>query len=187
MTPEEITSELRDIKPPVEIPSPDGPSPLAIAAVVLLGVLLCAFLIWWLVRRFRQPKAVSDPVAVALADLESIRHNSAQAPSDEYAVAISTALRRYLESHLATPAERQTSEEFLSSLADNPSGPLLTCRERLQEFLRQCDLVKFAREDLPTREREKLHDQARSIVEATSRPTLPEQSASPSSAAPLAT
>ena len=61
-----------------------------------------------------------------------------------------TAITNYIEDRFGLRAPEQTTEEFLAELGRNQSfGP--AHKERLQEFLEHCDLVKFA-EMQPTRD-----------------------------------
>jgi len=167
MNPDELISELRDIKPAIEIPVPHAAmSPYAIAAIVLLGLALVAAAIWWLRRRHRKP----DPIRSALDELLATRELLENADSETYAIAISNVLRRYIEATFGCAAVRQTSEEFLAGLAGAEQGPIRAHRDALRYFLRHCDLVKFARDTLDTSQRRQLHTSAREFIEATSKP-----------------
>ena len=170
MNPEEITAQLRDIRPAVDIPVPaESMSGLTIALIVVAVVALAAGVAWWLKRR--QPKA--DAKRSALEELRACRELLASADSETYAISVSDILRRYIESKFGSAAVRQTSEEFLADLAANEGGSIRAHRPALQNFLRHCDLVKFACGTLDASQREQLHESARQFIEATSKPLEP--------------
>jgi hypothetical protein len=63
---------------------------------------------------------------------------------DSFFVRLSAVVRKYVEQRFGLRAPELTTEEFLDSMTTSPelqSGHRLL----LQEFLRQADLVKFAR------------------------------------------
>lgn len=158
------TNGLRDIKPPVEIPNPW----LYVwwgLGLALLGTLLGFALVYLLTRRKQAPLQPLVPAHVrakqklreALALLSKPR---------EFCIAVSDAVRCYLEERFNFHAPERTTEEFLYELQ---STDLLTAaqKESLGEFLMKCDLVKFARQELREPELHDLHDAALRLVEET--------------------
>lgn len=137
--------EFRDIAPPVEI-SWWTPRRQALAAVAL-ALLLTLFGVGlrnWL-RRVRPPAPPPDPLRVALEALERLKGTEGSALSArDFAAAVASVLRRFLEAKHGLAAPRQTSEEFLAT-AESSNRFAPPVRERLRQFLRQCDELKFAK------------------------------------------
>lgn len=88
--------------------------------------------------------------------------------AETYAIAASDVLRLYFERRSRNNAVRQTSDEFLTKLADTDLSPIREHRNALREFLTQCALVKFARGELNTEQREAVYESARNFIRITS-------------------
>ncbi|HLH54412.1 MAG TPA: hypothetical protein VKY92_12430 [Verrucomicrobiae bacterium] len=161
------TNGLRDIKPPVEIPS--GWLWLGwIAGAILLAGLA------WLAWRYWQRKKMEVPVvppvpAHVLAKQRLTEALALIGQPKEFCIAVSDALRWYLEERFDFHAPERTTEEFLNELRDTD---LLTRdqKESLVEFLNRCDLVKFARYEPVQAELRDLHACAVRLVEETEPP-----------------
>jgi len=79
---------------------------------------------------------------------------------------ISDVLRSYIENRFGIHAPRRTTEEFLSGISRN--APFSTeHRGLLTEFLRNCDLVKFAEHCPSHDEIEKAVDSCKAFIDAT--------------------
>lgn len=161
---------LRDIRGPVPIPSP-WTLPLAIAGAIVIGLLLG---LWVARRRGREKPAEPAPPAdrVALERLERARALLDPARAREFVGLASSVVREYVEAISGTHAPRLTTDEFLRELARAQTSPLAASRGLLEDFLRHCDLVKFARAELARDEMEGLLDSARRVVIET-RTTVP--------------
>jgi len=138
--------DLRDIKPPR--PVPRDWRPFVVVGAGLATLLALAVLVRWLRRR---PRAAPAPPPVpaeararrALAELAA-RGLLERGAFKEYYAALSTIVRVYLEERFGLRAPEMTTEEFLLATARNAE---LTRPQRsaLGAFLRESDLVKFAR------------------------------------------
>lgn len=169
--PAAAAAQMEDILPPrepVALPNPWWWVPWAVGALVLV---LLIFAAWWWSRRRREmsdePFAqLPPPYDEAQTGLRQARELLDDPSADRYVVAVSRVLRRYIERALDLPAPERTTEEFLPEAARHRvlQGDLAT---RLESFLYQCDLVKFARQDLARANREELLDAAHRFVEAT--------------------
>lgn len=166
MNPDEITAELRDIRPQVELPVPDAFPWLTVSLIV--AALVLGVLVWWLIRR-KKGEPAPGPATAALKELESLRTILGDADSERYAMAVSDVLRRYIERQFGISAVRQTTEEFLVGLASRGRGLMGGQREVLGRFLEQCDLVKFARGELGQGQRNELLEVARGFIEQSSK------------------
>lgn len=173
----ESTNGLRDIKPPVEIPS--GWEWLAWAA----GALVAAALVFWAWKKWLKRRPEERPEMTVPAHIRA-RHRLRQAlmfidRPREFCIRVSDAIRYYLEERFDLHAPERTTEEFLSELG---RSPLLTAaqKETLASFLERCDLVKFARYEPAEPELRELYDAALRLVEQTE----PEPEVEPDTGAP---
>lgn len=158
------TNDLRDIKPPLVIPSGWAWLWWALAAVAVGALLLWS---WrrWLKRKAELPPAPVIPAHVrakqklqeALALLGRPR---------EFCILVSDTVRWYLEERFDFHAPERTTEEFLYELkGTNLLAP--DQKDSLGEFLKSCDLVKFARYEPREPELRDLHAAALRLVEET--------------------
>lgn len=158
------TNALRDIKPPVAIPT--GWAWLWWT----LGVLAVAALAGWAWRWWRRRRAAVPAVPVIPAHIRA-KQKLQQALAligqpREFCILVSDTIRYYLEERFTFHAPERTTEEFLYELQ---ATDLLTRdqKESLGEFLQQCDLVKFARYEPREPELYALHASALRLVEET--------------------
>jgi len=158
------TNGLRDIKPPVEIPS-GWAWVLWVAGAALLAVLG-----YWAWQYWRKRKLEAPPVPVIPAHVRA-KQKLAEALAligrpREFCILVSDTIRWYLEERFDFRAPERTTEEFLYELRGTN---LLTPdqKESLGEFLNRCDLVKFARYEPGEPEMRDLHGAAIRLVEET--------------------
>lgn len=140
--------DIREVKPPVEIPF--GWAWLWIALLVLAAV-AGGYGCWRRMRRKtveRKIEIIVPPHTRAYDRLRAALDLINQ--PEPFCVAVSAALRTYLEERFDFRAPERTTEEFLVELQDTARLGLYQKRS-LAGFLEQCDLVKFAREQ-PERE-----------------------------------
>lgn len=159
-----MAADIRDVKPPVAIPSWWTP----VIAVAVVAALAAAAIYAW--RRYRRqqkqppPAIVIPPYRRALERLRAaldMIHNP-----ERFCVALSDAVRGYLEERFDLHAPERTTEEFLVEI--QASALLSDLQQQLMgDFLTRCDLVKFARADLGEPELRELYDAAVRLVEET--------------------
>lgn len=169
-----VGEALRDIKPPVEILN--GwmlfaiivAVPLAIALVIGLIVLIVVMIVRK--RRGELPPIVPAHTRAKLKMNEALRLISQPKP---YVIAISDALRCYLEERFEFRAPERTTEEFLHELQ---STKLLSPdqKQSLAGFLQRCDLVKFAQAEPAQDGLRELHRAAYRLIEETEPKPEPE-------------
>lgn len=155
---------LRDIKPPVNIPNVWLWIVLAAvaAAVVMIAVGLILF---FTLRRKNVPLPPLIPAHVrARHHLEDALALLSQ--PKPFCILVSDTIRFYLEERFNFRAPERTTEEFLYEL-QNTDLLLPDQKESLVEFLKRCDLVKFARYEPRETELRDLHDSALRLVEET--------------------
>ena len=173
---------LRDIKPPIEIPTGWEWLWWTLGALVLIAALTgLALLI------FRRRKQVATPPLVpahirARQSLEdALRLLSQPKP---FVTAVSDTLRGYLEECFSFHAPERTTEEFLHELK---ATQLLAAgqKESLSHFLQSCDLVKFAKYEPTEQELRGLHAAAMRLVDETEpKPIVEGANAEPTTGAP---
>jgi hypothetical protein len=174
--------DIRDIR------GPKGMLPPWLIPALLAGGALLAmagYAAWRWKRRQRIPRALL-PFEIALQRLEDIRSLMDPSSVREFSIAISDIVRAYIEASFEVTATHLTTEEFLRDLLESSNTSLAAHRNLLAEFLRQCDVAKFAGVSLSRRIMESLHQSARSFVIETSKPAEtadPADSAQPAQAA----
>lgn len=158
------TNELRPLKPLAEIPI--GPWPW-IAAGISIAVM--ALLWWWMRRNARRAKpAVAAPVIPPHIRARQRLEQALGLLSDPrlFCIAVSDAVRLYLEERFDLHAPERTTEEFLHELQRThhlSAGQ----KETLAQFLERCDLVKFARFEPAEIELRGMHRIAERLVDET--------------------
>jgi len=174
-------SDIRDIKPPLDIPS--GWAPLWWT----IGTLAALVLLYFLWRRWRQQRALV-PVAPPIPAHVRARQKLAAALAllgqpKPFCIAVSDVSRLYLEERFNFHAPERTTEEFLRELAGTD---LLSPdqKDSLTRFLESCDLVKFARYEPGETELRALHESAVRLIDETEpRPAPGTATAAPAPAA----
>lgn len=166
-----VTNDLRDIKPPVEIPSGWAWVWWVVAALAFI------LLAWWAWRYWQRKKSIA-PVVPVIPPHVRARQKLDQALAllgqpREFCILVSDAIRWYLEERFQFRAPERTTEEFLHELQ---TTHLLSTSQKasLGEFLARCDLVKFARYEPGEAElRDLLASALRLIEETEPRPEPP--------------
>jgi hypothetical protein len=145
---DDASSEIADIKPTEKLPGRIPPW-----LWIALGVALIAFLVGVLSARMKQGKVFEKPApppipphirALQALDELAARGLLEKDECDPFYTALSAILRDYLEGRFRLNAPDETTEEIVEELSRSPE---LTGAQRniLQEFLRQADIVKFAK------------------------------------------
>ena len=158
--------DIRDIRGPKGM-LPPWLIPALLAGGALLAI--AGYAAWRWKRRQRIPRALL-PFEIALQRLEDIRSLMDPSSVREFSIAISDIVRAYIEASFEVTATHLTTEEFLRDLLESSNSALAAHRNLLAEFLRQCDVAKFAGVSLSRRIMESLHESARSFVVETSKP-----------------
>jgi len=155
---------IRDIKPPVEIPSGWAWAAWVLGAAALAALLYLAWRCWQKQRAQIPPVPVIPPHVRARQKLEEALGLLGQ--PREFCILVSDTIRWYLEEQFDFRAPERTTEEFLYELRETP---LLTGNQKdsLGQFLQSCDLVKFARYEPGEPELRQLHQAALRLVEET--------------------
>src|SRR5262249_39598471 len=133
---------------------------------VLVAVVTAYFLWRYFQKRLEQAAAV-PPVPAHIRAKQKLQEALALIHQPrEFCILVSDTIRWYLEECFDFHAPERTTEEFLYEL----QGTVLLTRdqkETLGEFLKRCDLVKFAKYEPREPELRDLHDSAVRLVEET--------------------
>jgi len=157
-------TDIRDIKPPIQISNGWEIVWWTLAAVALLVILRLAWL-YWQKRRAQIP--VEPPVPAHIRAKQKLQEALALiSQPKEFCILVSDTIRFYLEEQFTFRAPERTTEEFLREL--NATDLLVDeQKESLGQFLESCDLVKFAKYEPGENELRGLHDAAVRLVEET--------------------
>jgi hypothetical protein len=158
------TNDIRDIRPPVIIPSGWA---WVLWALLVLAVAAAAFFLW----RWWQRRKVIQAIVPEIPPHVRAKQRLAEALAligqpREFCIAVSDTLRVYLEERFSFRAPERTTEEFLLDLKKTDLL-LRDQKDSLGEFLQSCDLVKFAKYEPREPELRDLHASALRLVEET--------------------
>jgi hypothetical protein len=160
------TDDIKDIKPPLEIPR-DWLLP-AVALVVGAALMTAAILLWRRQKRKRDAEGSAGsptlpPHIAAFRALNQLRKSGLLDRGEivRYHVEVSEIIRRYFAGRFRIDALEKTSQELLGSL---PNDITLSLPQKL---LGQCDLVKFAKFRPGREQSEAVLEMAYEIVETT--------------------
>ena len=158
------TNDIRDIKPPVEIPNEWLWLWITLAVVFLAALGVTTWLLLRMKRALPTPVPVVPPhirakqrLAEALAFLSD---------PNRFCTLVADTTRVYLEERFSLRAPERTTEEFLVELRTSPHLTL-DQKQSLGAFLESCDLVKFARFEPTETTLRQLHDSALRLVDET--------------------
>ena len=181
-------ADIRDIVAPQPFHLAASPWLLVLAVTSLLSAGLLG---WLLFSNLRQPKPVLLPTPrdTAEARLARLRSRLDETDARVFGAEAADILRAFIGAQYALRAERQTSPEFLEAIRGWPFFSVVQ-HTILQEFLTECDLLKFARQDATREGKGRLLEQVAQFLAAepptlaagttaVSRPTLTPVSAPP--------
>jgi hypothetical protein len=133
--------DIHDIRPPFHIPR----SWFGIAVVAGCCVLAALVVVAWRWRQRRVSATRKSAHELALERLAQARALMVPEQAREFSTAVSGIIRSYIEARFDIQAAHRTTPEFLRDRLTQADGPLASHREGLEEFMRYCDLAKFAR------------------------------------------
>lgn len=193
LTQEGQPTDIRDIKPPEDVPF--NWLPVLVGGVLLAALIGLGLALHYFLNRFRRaavlpPRPAHEVALEALSRLHAKRLPQA-GQFEAYYVALSAIVRTYLEDGLQVRAPEMTTEEFLMAVTrvssaprsrsaqrppkgredDHPSRLPPVHRHLLGTFLAQADLVKFARHRPSLDESDVAYEAAKRFVDET-RPGL---------------
>jgi hypothetical protein len=153
-------TDIHEIAPPVDyslVP------PWVVFCVVSLALVALGLAGWWIRKRSRRPKPEQSPRERALQNLERVGREMDSLTPYQFSIRVSDILRRYVTEQYQLPVTRQTSVEFLATLAK--TSPFSEEEKSLlEDFLNRCDLIKFARYDATIEDSRLLLEEAMRFV-----------------------
>jgi len=160
----QTANDIRDIKPPVVIPSGLEWLWWTLGGLVVLTLL---FLAWRYVQKRMTHASVAPPVPAHIRARKRLEEALALISQPKpFCILVSDTVRFYLEERFDFRAPERTTGEFLREL--NATDLLSAAqKESLGAFLESCDLVKFAKYEPTATELRGLHDSAVKLVEET--------------------
>jgi hypothetical protein len=157
VTPSAPAEDIIDIRPPIHIAAPFPWLACSAGALVLIGVSAVA----WKLRRRKRRKLAYE---IALDRLENTRPLMRENNAESFSLAVSEIVRRFIEEVLPVRAAHRTTDEFLRDLTSLSYLPLAQHRDSLADFLRHCDLAKFARWSLTVSQMEAMLESAKAFI-----------------------
>jgi hypothetical protein len=158
--------DIRDIHGPIALVGRRSPWWYAGGAAIVIGAISASVLH----SRRRRPNSPAHQRA--LRALEEAGTSFA-GDSRQFSFAVSEIVRRYVEEAFRVRASHRTTEELLVDLMLDRSAVALH-RTALGEFLRYCDLAKFAGWSLSPADRIAMLASAKAFILATTAPASPE-------------
>lgn len=157
-------NDIRDIAPPVEIPSGWEWLWWALGALAIVILFLAAWRYW------RRQKVLA-PFVIEIPAHERARRKLEAAldlfdQPKPFCTIVSDAVRLYLEERFGLRAPERTTEEFLTDLGKSVALTQVQ-KGSLKEFLSACDMVKFAKYEPQRPELEVLYKSALRLIEET--------------------
>lgn len=160
------TQGIRDIKPPFDVP----PNYMM---YIILGIIIVVGLIWGVFylqkHRLNKPntpivEVESRPAhEIALEQLNALNKDTKD--METYHTQISYVIREYITARFHIPALELTTSSLLQEMICNQVDK--SCIDRLQDFLTNCDRVKFASYLPNTSEADERMMDARWIIDTT--------------------
>jgi hypothetical protein len=163
---------IREISPPVELPGPPPALLYALAGAIVLGGGCLGFFFWRRRRKRQQDIVTARPAhAIAFDELERLLAEELVEKGEVklFYLRLSHILRHYIENRFGLRAPERTTEEFLADLRHTKTL-VAEYKNLLQEFLRHCDLVKFANHWPGNAEIEQAFDAAKRFILETRGP-----------------
>ena len=164
--------QLRDVKPPIDIPYDYFLLFSVISSIILIGALVYLGYRLYLKRKetgyfIKTPEPPRPAHEVALEALEELLKKDLLSDGliKEFYSDISEIIRRYIEGRYFIPALEETSREILVELnGQDISGEMLL---KAKESLELSDLVKFAKYEPSDEENQNVVSWTREFVEGT--------------------
>ncbi len=157
--------DIRGPKELIKIPVPEN-TPYVLWSGIGGAVLLAGLAAWWWTKRRRRQK-FKLPSEIALASLATLASVGECMAAEAFAYEAAVAVRNYISDRFGIAAPRRTTEEFFRGIAADDSS-LAGQDEHLRDFLKSCDLAKFAGSALDEHQRHALIEAARSFIRSTS-------------------
>lgn len=167
-------TDIKDIVPPVEIPT--NFRRLMVWVFAGLGGFFVSGVLYWLITRFKKAQNKQEhiitirrtPHEIAYELLERLLKEDlvSKGMIREYYYRLTNIVRHYIENRFGLLAPERTTEEFLAEMAHTDK---LENKHKLliQEFLEHCDMVKYAKYGPSKIEVQETYDIAKQLIDET--------------------
>ena len=172
---------IHEIGPPVDLPQQKRNGLM----VFVILTLAAAAILWLASRKKRAPSKEESPIPaheIAYQALEKLIDDrlAEQGLYKQFYQRVSLTLRQYIEYRFGLRAPELTTEEFLQVMGTSP-GLGAEHKKLLRDFLKFCDLVKFAECQPETRDIQNTFDTCKRFIgETTEDQPKPTKSQNPS-------
>jgi hypothetical protein len=165
----EKAEDIKDIKLPVDIKI--SYKKLILRGIAILLLISAGGFLFWYLKYKRTAKSAEVPLpahVIALRDLIDAKKMSLNTEEavKEYYVRVSGIVRHYIEDRFGFKAPEMTTEEFLNGLTGKEILNKIH-KGLLRDFLRHCDMVKFAKYGPTSEEAEGIYLTAKKFIEET--------------------
>jgi len=167
------TGDIRDIKPPMEIERDVWK--IIWPILIAVGGLLVVIAIIIAIKRIRSGKGIlpkfekppRPPHEVAFEELDKLRQSTllADGKIKQYFIKLSEIIRRYIEGRFHIIALEMTTTQLIDNMRHDQIDPEII--DAVQNFLDDCDMVKFAKYRPPVEAIELVTQSAYDIVQQT--------------------
>ncbi len=170
LLPEDVKNlRLNEIVPPLPYPRTYKVWIYSSAGIILIAVLAGGFIYYR--RRFSSNGDIEAGLKaheIAYNELRALIAENLIDRGDikQFYLRLSSIVRRYIENRFGLRAPEQTTEEFLTGLEKACEFPA-EYKPLLRDFLRHCDLVKFARFEPGAEDIQKSFDSCRAFIQGT--------------------
>lgn len=173
VAPHQQIQKIHDIFPPIQIQETINYPLIAAICVAVLVLLLVAFLLFKKWKNKKKQAPTVPPHQEALANLALARAYILENDSLRYAERTSEILRTYIEKRFSIQSTKQTTSEFLTTIASTSSlgvpmfAELAAHQETLSACLSEFDMAKYAHMQSPRAVMETMEETLRHFIEKT--------------------
>jgi len=161
---QEPADDIRDIQGPIHIRS------LWVIIcgilVIIASALVISLLFYWIMTKTKK-KRVLTLQEIALEQLAQARILIDENKPKDFSISVSDCIRSYIEKRFNERAAHRTTEEFLNDMLAKEGNELSAYNDLLADFLRYCDLAKFAQWSFSAAEMEEMITSAQRFIEET--------------------
>lgn len=155
--------DIRDIAGPIYIPN------RWIWVWYAIGGIIFILLVWLLWKKFynRSSKKMELAHEKAFRKIKKAKSLMSKDNAKAYSIAISNAMREYIETRFNIKSTSCTTNEFINKLNKTKPKGIANHTELLDKFLQSCDLAKFAKFALSIEQMQTIQDSAYSFIDTT--------------------
>ena len=158
---EQAVDDIRPEKTMVHIPTPAN---YWLWALVIGLLAVAGWLGWRWWKKHNTPAAISA-YRVAIDKLNKVEPLINEESAEPLVNQTSEIIREFIEKRFGISALSQSTEEFLQHTHRNSNAEMELHKDRLGDFLKSCDKVKFGRAEMDNEDRKSLVSNARKFLQ----------------------